>query len=68
MSECKPLPSMRAQALATPAFTPFLRLATNATLPGRQGLTLVHFSAQRQHYFTHVVRCFAGFSDQHSSG
>ena len=28
-----------------------------------QGLTLVHCSAQREHFVCHVVGCFAGFSD-----
>ena len=35
---------------------------------GRQGLTLVHFSAQREHSLSHVVGCFAGFSDKNGSG
>jgi hypothetical protein len=30
----------------------------------RQGLTLVHFSAQREHFLSHVVGCFAAFSDK----
>jgi len=34
----------------------------------RQGLTLVHFSAQREHFFSRVVECFAGFSDKNGSG
>jgi hypothetical protein len=33
-----------------------------------QGLTLVHFSAQREHFLSHVVGCFAGFSDKNGSG
>jgi hypothetical protein len=33
-----------------------------------QGLTLVHFSAQREHFLSHVVECFAGFSDTNGSG
>jgi hypothetical protein len=34
----------------------------------QQGLTLVHFSAQREHFWSNVVVCFAGFSDKHGSG
>jgi hypothetical protein len=34
----------------------------------RQGLTLVHFSAQREHFLSHVLGCFAGFSDKIGSG
>jgi len=33
-----------------------------------QGLTLVHFSAQREHILPHVLGCFAEFSDQNGSG
>jgi len=33
-----------------------------------QGLTLVHFSAQREHFFSHVSGCFAGFDDKNGSG
>ena len=33
-----------------------------------KGLTLVHFSAQREHFSSHVVRCFASFSDKNGSG
>jgi len=33
-----------------------------------QGLTLVHFTAQRVHRLSHVLGCFAGFSDKNSSG
>jgi hypothetical protein len=33
-----------------------------------QGLTLVHFSAQREHFLSHVVGCLAGFSDKNGSG
>jgi hypothetical protein len=29
-----------------------------------QGLTLVHFPAQREHFLSHVVGCFASFSDK----
>ena len=32
------------------------------------GLTLVHFSAQREHFLSHVSGCFAGFSDKYGSG
>jgi 5'-3' exonuclease len=28
------------------------------------GLTLVHSSAQREHFLSHVVGCFAGISDK----
>ena len=34
----------------------------------RQGLTLVHFSAQREHFLSHVLGCFAGSSDENGSG
>jgi hypothetical protein len=34
--DCKPPPLMRAHASATPRLTPFFRLATNATFPGRK--------------------------------
>jgi hypothetical protein len=33
-----------------------------------QGLTLVHNSAQREHFLSHVLGCFAGFSDKNGSG
>jgi len=33
-----------------------------------QGLTLVHFSAQREHCLSHVEGCFAGFSETNGSG
>jgi len=33
-----------------------------------QGLTLVHFSAQREHFLSHVVRCFVGLSDKNGPG
>jgi len=33
-----------------------------------QGLTLVHFSAQREHFMSHVLGCFAGLSDKNGSG
>jgi hypothetical protein len=36
--------------------------------PSGQGLTLVHFSGQREHFMSHVVECFAGFSDKNGSG
>ena len=32
-----------------------------------QGLTLVHFSAQREHFLSHVVGCFAVFSGTNGS-
>jgi len=33
-----------------------------------QGLTIVYLSAQREHFLSHVVSCFAGFSDKKGSG
>jgi hypothetical protein len=33
-----------------------------------QGLTHVHFSAQREHLLSHVMGCLAGFSDKNGSG
>jgi len=44
----------------------FLVLLSNATWAAtrRQGLTVVHFSAQREHFMSHIVGCFAGFSDK----
>jgi len=33
-------------------------------VPSRQGLTLVHFSAQPEHLLSHVVGCLVGFSDK----
>jgi hypothetical protein len=33
-----------------------------------QGLRLVHLSAQREHFWSHVLGCFAGFSDKNGSG
>jgi len=33
-----------------------------------QGLTLVHFSAEREHFMSHVLGCFAGFSGKSGSG
>ena len=35
---------------------------------GSQGLTPVHFLAQREQFLSHVVGCFAGFSDKNGSG
>jgi len=32
--------------------------------PSLKGLKVVHFSAQREHFLSHVVGCFAGFSDE----
>ena len=32
--------------------------------PARQGLTLVHFSAQREHFVSHVVGCFCWYQCQ----
>jgi hypothetical protein len=34
----------------------------------QQGLTLVNISAKREHFLSHVVGCFAGFSDKNGSG
>jgi hypothetical protein len=53
-----------AEAAPTGAGTVF-RFETRAR---RQGLTLVHFSAQRERFLSHVVWCFAGFSDKNGSG
>ena len=33
-----------------------------------QGLTLIHFSAQREHFLSHVLGGLAGFSDENDSG
>jgi hypothetical protein len=33
-----------------------------------QGLALVHFSAPREHFVSHVLGCFAGFSVKKGSG
>ena len=33
-----------------------------------QGLTLVHVSAQREHFLSHLLRCFAGVSDNNGLG
>jgi hypothetical protein len=38
------------------------------SLVPRLGLTLVRFSAQREHFLSHVVGCFADFSDKNGSG
>jgi hypothetical protein len=39
-----------------------------AAAASRQGLTLVHFSAQREHFLSHAVKFFAGLSDRNGSG
>ena len=42
--------------------------STVLMMTSRQGLTLVHLSAQREHFMSHVLGCFAGFSDRNGSG
>jgi len=42
--------------------------ATSLKCDEKQGPTLVHCSAQREHFLSHVVWCFAGFSDKNGSG
>jgi hypothetical protein len=34
----------------------------------QQGLTLAHCYAQREHFLSPVLGCFAGFSDKNGSG
>jgi hypothetical protein len=33
----------------------------------QQGLTLIHILAQREQFLSHVLRCFAGFSDKNGT-
>jgi hypothetical protein len=42
--------------------------SSTSTHTRSQGLTLVHVSAQLQHFLPHVEGCFAGFRDKNGSG
>jgi hypothetical protein len=53
---------------ALPAVSVFPLLLCDDEDAEDQGLTLVHISAQREHFLCHVVGCFAGFSDKNGSG
>jgi hypothetical protein len=39
-----------------------VRSSVSAHMARRQGLTIVHFTAQREHFLSHVLGCLAGFS------
>ena len=62
MDKCRHLPSS-----SSPDTTLVPAMAAKVSAAA-QGLTLLHFSAQCEHFLSHVVGCFAGFSDKNSSG